>query len=246
MRRARKARMPSRVERSLTILSARMMGVCAIRRVAVGRIIWTGGAYLPLRHDRHLHDASSFQSGVSRGRRIASSGILALVSQRLRLTSKPAEPTVDALSSRWQGLSRASVAFHHASASARSAPLTGMPSLHLGGLDAPAPDELPRFGSGNAALQRASEALATPLHPRVWSDHAHDLQASIRLHARRARSTSPASTSKCDASRANSSFLILSVARSRINAHSAASARSFPRCSAKSLIGNVPLENGDQ
>jgi hypothetical protein len=34
--------------------------------------MWTGGAYLPLRHDRHLSEASSFQIGVLRGRLIAS------------------------------------------------------------------------------------------------------------------------------------------------------------------------------
>jgi hypothetical protein len=35
----------------------------------------TGGAYRPLLHDRHFSAASSFQIGVSRGRRIASSGV---------------------------------------------------------------------------------------------------------------------------------------------------------------------------
>src|SRR6266404_826734 len=40
----------------------------------------TGGAYRPFLHDRHFSAASSFQIGVSRGRRIASSGMLARVS----------------------------------------------------------------------------------------------------------------------------------------------------------------------
>jgi hypothetical protein len=42
----------------------------------------SGGAYRPFLHDRHFSAASSFQIGVSRGRRIASSGRLAWVSQR--------------------------------------------------------------------------------------------------------------------------------------------------------------------
>jgi hypothetical protein len=37
----------------------------------------TGGAYGPFFHDRHFSAASSFKIGVSRGRRIASSGMLA-------------------------------------------------------------------------------------------------------------------------------------------------------------------------
>jgi hypothetical protein len=50
-----------------------------ISRSSVSLIICTGGAYRPLRHDRHLSDASSFQIGVSRGRLIASKRMLALV-----------------------------------------------------------------------------------------------------------------------------------------------------------------------
>jgi hypothetical protein len=45
-------------------------------------IICTGGECRGVRHDRHFSAASSFQIGVSRGRRTASSGMLALVSQR--------------------------------------------------------------------------------------------------------------------------------------------------------------------
>jgi hypothetical protein len=48
----------------------------------------TGEAYRPLRHDRHLSEASSFQIGVSRGRLIASNGILALVPHRWHFTSR--------------------------------------------------------------------------------------------------------------------------------------------------------------
>ncbi|WP_244608663.1 hypothetical protein [Bradyrhizobium algeriense] len=47
----------------------------------------TGGAERPLRQDRHFNEASSFQIGVSRGRRMASSGRLARVLQRLHSTS---------------------------------------------------------------------------------------------------------------------------------------------------------------
>jgi hypothetical protein len=48
-----------------------------------------GGAYRPFLHDRHFSAASSFQIGVSRGRRIASSGMLALVSQRRPIGNQP-------------------------------------------------------------------------------------------------------------------------------------------------------------
>jgi hypothetical protein len=49
-----------------------------ISYVAVSLIMCTGGAYRPFRHDRHFSAASSFQTGVSRGRRMASSGRLAV------------------------------------------------------------------------------------------------------------------------------------------------------------------------
>jgi len=52
------------------------------------RLMCTGEAYRPLRHDRHLSEASSFQIGVSRGRLIASNGILALVPHRWHFTSR--------------------------------------------------------------------------------------------------------------------------------------------------------------
>jgi hypothetical protein len=47
----------------------------------------TGGEYRGIRHDRHFSAGSSFQIGVLRGRRIASSGRLTRVWQRLHLTS---------------------------------------------------------------------------------------------------------------------------------------------------------------
>jgi hypothetical protein len=61
-------------------------------RRSVNLIICTGGAYRPLRHDRHLSDASSFQIGVLRGRLIASSGMLAFVSHRWHFTSSQPYP----------------------------------------------------------------------------------------------------------------------------------------------------------
>jgi len=48
-------------------------------------IMCTGGAYRPLRHDRHFSAALSFQMGVSRGRRMSASGKLARVLQRLQV-----------------------------------------------------------------------------------------------------------------------------------------------------------------
>jgi hypothetical protein len=51
--------------------------------------MYTGGAYRPFRHDRHFSDASSFQTGVSRGRRIASNGRLARVLHRLHQPRPP-------------------------------------------------------------------------------------------------------------------------------------------------------------
>jgi hypothetical protein len=50
-----------------------------ICRVSVSLIMRTGGPYRPFLQDRHFNDGSSFQSGVFRGRRIASSGRLARV-----------------------------------------------------------------------------------------------------------------------------------------------------------------------
>jgi endonuclease YncB( thermonuclease family) len=52
----------------------------------------TGGAYRPFWHDRHLNAASSFQIGVSRGHRIASSGMLPRVLQRWHSTSSHPYP----------------------------------------------------------------------------------------------------------------------------------------------------------
>lgn len=52
----------------------------------------TGGALRPFLQDRHLKDASSLQIGVSRDRRMASSGRLALVLQRLHSTSSQPNP----------------------------------------------------------------------------------------------------------------------------------------------------------
>ena len=51
----------------------------------------TGGEYRGVRHDLHFSAASSFQIGVSRGRRMASSRRLARVSQRLHITSSQPE-----------------------------------------------------------------------------------------------------------------------------------------------------------
>jgi hypothetical protein len=53
----------------------------------VSLIMFTCGEYRGVLHDRHFNAASSFQIGVSRGRRMASSGRLARVSQRLHTTS---------------------------------------------------------------------------------------------------------------------------------------------------------------
>jgi hypothetical protein len=58
-----------------------------IFRFSVSLIMCTGGAYRPFRHDRHFSEASSFQIGVSRGLRIASSGRLTRVLLRLHSTS---------------------------------------------------------------------------------------------------------------------------------------------------------------
>ena len=60
--------------------------------VAVSLIMWTGGAERPFRHDRHLSEASSFQIGVSRGRRMASRGRLARVLHLLHSTSSHPMP----------------------------------------------------------------------------------------------------------------------------------------------------------
>jgi hypothetical protein len=63
-----------------------------ISRLSVSLIMCTGGAWRPFSHDRHFSAASSFQIGVSRGRRMASSGRLALVLHRLHSTSSQPSP----------------------------------------------------------------------------------------------------------------------------------------------------------
>ena len=60
--------------------------------VAVSLIMCTGGACRPFLHDRHFRAASSFQIGVSRGRRMALSGRLARVLHRLHSTSSQPNP----------------------------------------------------------------------------------------------------------------------------------------------------------
>ena len=50
-------------------------------------IMCTGGLYRRVPHDRHRNEPSSFHIGVSRGRRMASSGMLARVLQRLHSIS---------------------------------------------------------------------------------------------------------------------------------------------------------------
>jgi hypothetical protein len=54
-----------------------------ISRASVSLIMCTGGAWRPLRQVRHFSEASSFHSGVSRGRRMSASGRLARELQRL-------------------------------------------------------------------------------------------------------------------------------------------------------------------
>src|SRR6266576_3569957 len=71
----------------------------------------TGGAYRPFLQDRHFSDASSFQIGVSRGRRIASSGRLARVAATA-FDFKPAETAVEALANRRRRLCRPAVPLH--------------------------------------------------------------------------------------------------------------------------------------
>jgi hypothetical protein len=63
-----------------------------ISRASVSLIIRTGSVERPFRHDRHFSDASSFHIGVSRGRRIALSGRLALVLQQWHSTSSQPRP----------------------------------------------------------------------------------------------------------------------------------------------------------
>ena len=79
----------------------------AISRFGVSRIIWTGGAYRPLRHDRHLNDASSFHRGVlGAPDRIEGDARAALIA----LDLKPAETAVEALVDRCGRPSGATIA----------------------------------------------------------------------------------------------------------------------------------------
>ena len=79
------------IEKLAVILGCtHLYGVISL--AAVRLIIRMGGACCPFRHDRHFNEASSFQIGVSRGRRMASSGRLARVLQRLHSTSSQPKP----------------------------------------------------------------------------------------------------------------------------------------------------------
>src|SRR3954449_9312329 len=60
-------------------------------RCPVSLIMRTGGENRGARHERHFSAGSSFQIGVLRGRRIASSGKLARVLHRLH--SPPSQPS---------------------------------------------------------------------------------------------------------------------------------------------------------
>jgi hypothetical protein len=82
-----------------------------ISRASVSLIIRTGGVQRALRQDLHFSDASSFHKGVSRGRRMASSG-LARVLQRLHFYLQPAQPAVEALGFVGDGWAGPSVVFH--------------------------------------------------------------------------------------------------------------------------------------
>ena len=81
----------------------------------------TGGEYRPLLHDRQFSAASSFQIGVLRGRRIASSATFAAMT----FDFEPAVSAVEALLDGRRRLCGATTALSiwidHASASARSA-----------------------------------------------------------------------------------------------------------------------------
>jgi hypothetical protein len=95
-----------------------------ISRSIVNLIIFRGGAYRPLLHDRHFRAVSSFQIGVWRGRRIASRGMLARVLQRWHSTSSQAYPPLrhcPMVGDGCAGPPLPSIWIDHASASARSA-----------------------------------------------------------------------------------------------------------------------------
>ena len=70
-----------------------------ISRVSVSLIMCTGGAYRPLRHDRHLSEASSFADGVERQARPR----LAAIAFHL----KPPEAAVEAIDRSWVTAGRA-------------------------------------------------------------------------------------------------------------------------------------------
>ena len=76
----------------------------------------TGGLYRRVPHDRHRNEPSSFQIGVSGGRRMASSGILAPVLQRLHHRRRLRRAAVASICSDHSG--------HSAASASRAASLT--------------------------------------------------------------------------------------------------------------------------
>jgi hypothetical protein len=105
---------------------------CSSSCVAVSLIMWDGRAWRPFLHDRHYSGASSFQIGISRGRRMAFRGRLARVLQRLHSTSsQPSSPLRHCaiVGDGCAGPQYPSIRFDHALASARSASRTAWIAL---------------------------------------------------------------------------------------------------------------------
>jgi hypothetical protein len=112
--------------------------------------VHTGGLYRRVPQERHRNEPSSFQIGVSRGRRMASSGMLALISQmairppssRIGRSSATAAPA-EALHPQPPRISLGTVRL----AGSLFCALPGVFGVHLCRADLPAPNDLARFGA---------------------------------------------------------------------------------------------------
>jgi hypothetical protein len=127
----------------------------------------TGGAWRPLRHERHFSEASSFQSGVFLGRRMASSGRLARVLQAFDF--QPAEPAVETLPDRRRRLGgpnadRPGLGFRAVGIAKRlDRRFTGIFGADFRANDRTPIDRLPGFRAHGAILQPLRPRHATPL-----------------------------------------------------------------------------------
>jgi hypothetical protein len=110
-----------------------------------------------------LSDASSFQIGVVRGRLIASSGMLALVSH-MALHLQPAVAAIQALGDGWRGLDGATIALH-ITGDATTSVKSGFGVLHSITFNNPTATETVTIYDNTAASGTKIGTIAVPSSP---------------------------------------------------------------------------------